>query len=361
MLGQIIDPSEFDRIEALSDRNLFNEEDWKVFHKFEEYEKFWKDLVADNSNMSMKDLAKTYEKRTVSLVTIVGAGDKLIEVLIDCAQHAREWSAAQTCPYLAWHWTKNPEKIAGFKIYMVPMMNPDGFVFSHDIDPSDEDHRMWRKNRQPVEDNTEEVGIDLNRNWEINYVPSSSDAVNPENSKQQTWAGKKPYESEEDKQFQKFVKDGEHGKIRYHLDIHGSTKDYWIFSYPPNIEGTIPKATEHVEKLKNVAKAMSDSISKDSKKTIYGNTPELLYDAPGTIGDTMVEADGIVCSFLMEIPGDMNFNPLPDIWPVHDIVKNAAKSVDAALGRVKKGDCNLSRNLHAYKRDKQVLSYVYNI
>ena len=47
--------------------------------------------------------------------------------------------------------------------YIVPLLNPDGYEFSHTID------RFWRKNRRPPPDGSECYGVDLNRNFDIGY------------------------------------------------------------------------------------------------------------------------------------------------------------------------------------------------
>lgn len=47
--------------------------------------------------------------------------------------------------------------------FIFPIVNPDGFVYSHEKD------RMWRKNRQPAPEgfsNQTCIGTDINRNWE---------------------------------------------------------------------------------------------------------------------------------------------------------------------------------------------------
>jgi extracellular matrix protein 14 len=48
--------------------------------------------------------------------------------------------------------------LKSFTFTVIPTVNPDGYVFSHDHS------RMWRKNRQDVGDNLC-LGVDLNSNW----------------------------------------------------------------------------------------------------------------------------------------------------------------------------------------------------
>lgn len=44
---------------------------------------------------------------------------------------------------------------------MAPLLNPDGYEYSHTND------RMWRKNRSPPPSGSSCWGVDLNRNWDV--------------------------------------------------------------------------------------------------------------------------------------------------------------------------------------------------
>ena len=47
--------------------------------------------------------------------------------------------------------------------YIIPLLNPDGYEFSHTSD------RFWRKNRRPPPEGSQCYGVDLNRNFDIGY------------------------------------------------------------------------------------------------------------------------------------------------------------------------------------------------
>lgn len=344
--------------------------DWShIPHPVETLDEYWTKL-SEMKLIELEKLTDTANGKKVWKVTLTGEPDddgSRMEIIINCGQHAREWSAVQTCPYLVHHWLSDKEKIKGFKIYIVPLMNPDGYEYSATTD------RMWRKNRQKVDNNTEEVGIDLNRSWHYNFIPSTMGS-DPTHSKQQTWAGTEAYLSIEDKKFEEFTHSKVHDKVnegslsdlKFHLDIHGSTKDYWILSYPPNVQGTMQEyISKHEELLKEIADAMAKEINIEHGKAEQappsqaqtGNTPGVLYDASGTIGDTMVMDEKIICSFLMEIPGDGNFNPYSG-WPVEQLVKEAATGIDAALVEIKKKKLNTDLSICDVQRRRK-LSEMY--
>lgn len=90
------------------------------------------------------------------------------EVLLDGVHHAREPMSMHSALYLA-------EKLCGSygtdieltalvnerEIYLVPMVNPDGYVRNQTTDP--QGGGMWRKNRRVNSGGS--VGVDLNRNY----------------------------------------------------------------------------------------------------------------------------------------------------------------------------------------------------
>ena len=47
--------------------------------------------------------------------------------------------------------------------YILPLLNPDGYEFSHSQD------RFWRKNRRPPGQDEKCAGVDLNRNFHLGY------------------------------------------------------------------------------------------------------------------------------------------------------------------------------------------------
>ena len=79
--------------------------------------------------------------------------------------HAREWISVEVPLYIAQYLTDNYDSDAEIKhlidnceIWIVPVVNPDGYEYSRTRD------RMWRKNRRDNGDGT--FGVDLNRNYD---------------------------------------------------------------------------------------------------------------------------------------------------------------------------------------------------
>ena len=57
--------------------------------------------------------------------------------------------------------------------YIAPLLNPDGYEYSHTSD------RMWRKNRSPPPAGSRCYGVDLNRNWDVIGFGAGATSSNP--------------------------------------------------------------------------------------------------------------------------------------------------------------------------------------
>jgi len=94
-------------------------------------------------------------------------------IFLGC-HHAREWISVEVPLYIAQHLTDNYDidqdikhLIDNCEIWIVPVLNPDGYEYSRTTD------RMWRKNRRDNGDGT--FGVDLNRNY--GYMWGHADAA----------------------------------------------------------------------------------------------------------------------------------------------------------------------------------------
>lgn len=81
---------------------------------------------------------------------------------VEAGMHAREWVGPPTALYLLHRIVEDPatraELLADVDWLIIPMQNPDGYVFSWTND------RMWRQNRRQITPTC--IGADLNRNFE---------------------------------------------------------------------------------------------------------------------------------------------------------------------------------------------------
>ncbi len=139
----------------------------------------WYDVLEEEFDIVEKHhYGHSYEGRDLWALEITSDEDTQVDnkpgVLIDGALHAREWSSVQVSSYLMWRLVEEYETnetiywlVNNRRIFIVPMTNPDGYIYDGD---GDLDARQgWRRNRNVSVGDEDDVGVDLNRNWDVNF------------------------------------------------------------------------------------------------------------------------------------------------------------------------------------------------
>jgi len=100
------------------------------------------------------------------------------EVLFDGIHHAREIMTVEMNLSFARHLCENygsdsvvTTLVDSREIFFVPVVNPDGFLYNEQTDPGG--GGLWRKNRR-INPGSGCVGVDLNRNYDFEWVGSGS-------------------------------------------------------------------------------------------------------------------------------------------------------------------------------------------
>lgn len=124
----------------------------------------------------LESIGKTFEGRDIWCLRITGAADttKVPRMLMFGLTHAREW-ISQELPFYAIHklldtYATDPAMktlVDNHAFWIIPVYNPDGLAYSQ------ASYSMWRKNRA-VKAGTSQVGVDVNRNFEIGWGAGSS-------------------------------------------------------------------------------------------------------------------------------------------------------------------------------------------
>ncbi len=174
---------------------------------FKEYQKKFP------NNFKIESIGETWEKREINLITISGdinTADEKPALFYTGTIHAREWIghelAIEFTKYILENIQHDPTLQKYLKkstIYMVPCVNPDGYEYSRTH------FSFWRKNRRVNADGS--YGVDLNRNFPIGYVKSTSTTSN-------VYGGPEPFSEPETKALRDFVET--HENITIALDYH---------------------------------------------------------------------------------------------------------------------------------------------
>jgi len=123
-------------------------------------------LETEHSNfVSTHTIGFSYESRPIRLLKISAKSNNPSRpaVFLDSGIHAREWISPATLTYILDKLITQPEYADirdGIEIHAVPVLNPDGYEYTHTT------NRMWRKNRRP---NGNCIGTDLNRNFPYSW------------------------------------------------------------------------------------------------------------------------------------------------------------------------------------------------
>ncbi|XP_075149910.1 zinc carboxypeptidase-like [Haematobia irritans] len=182
----------------------------------------------------------TYEGRPIKAVKISAKkGNKAI--FIESNIHAIEWISSATTSCFIDNLLKAKDErmkylLMNYDWIYVPVLNPDGFVYSH------KGERLWRKNRKPTGfTNSSGIcyGVDMNRNFDFMWQTAGWNLDVPCDH---WYAGAKAATEPEVKALQNFVNRFKDGYIRMYLAFHSYGN--WVLlpyghsnsEFPPNYE-----------------------------------------------------------------------------------------------------------------------------
>merc|ERR1719511_643383 len=131
-------------------------------------------LVQASGGVATIEVAgQSLEGRDIKIVRLRGAGwsPGKTRVFVSYVVHAREWITAMAgalqVEQLIEHVKQNPNYLDETEVVLMPMNNPDGFVYSHTTS------RMHRKN-MAQNSGSSCIGVDLNRNYDVNFAGAGS-------------------------------------------------------------------------------------------------------------------------------------------------------------------------------------------
>lgn len=248
------------------------------------------------ANVRLNRIGKSLEGRPLFLLRVGStSATNPRRLFLNSLQHAREWVTLPVVTYimerLALAIANDEQPISTFlsavEVLAVPLVNPDGYVHSYETD------REYRKNRRrgtcvdPVLD-----GVDLNRNWDIDFNGTSSGMGDPCSDQ---YAGSAPFSEPETRALRDLIlrTDG----IIAHLDIHSFAQvvlGAWSYTEEP--------APRSDESFRVGSRLALDISSRYGKRYRYGVSSVFLYPASGVMSDWAF-SQGIM-SFTVEVRPD---------------------------------------------------------
>ncbi|MGW2629585.1 M14 family metallopeptidase [Streptomyces chattanoogensis] len=312
-------------------------EGYTKYHNYDEATKEIDALVAKHPDILSKQvIGKSHEGRDILALKLsknVTKDEKEPEVLFTAHQHAREHLTVEMALYLLNEFTSKygsddriTKMLDSREIWVIPDLNPDGGEF----DISTGDFQMWRKNRQPNA-GTNEVGTDLNRNWDFKWGCCNGSSDDPSD---ETYRGPSAASAPEVKVVSDFVRGRNVGgkqQITAAIDFHTySELVLWPFGFTNDPTGPGMTQDEH-DTFAAIGKKMAAS---------NGYTPEQsseLYITDGAIDDWLW-GDQRIFAYTFEMYPSSNggggFYPKDSVIP-----KETARNKDAVLQLLETADC----------------------
>nr|XP_013189801.1 unnamed protein product [Amyelois transitella] len=260
---------------------------WKQYHRLEDIYGFL-DYLAKTypAIVSVKSIGNSHEGREIKLLRISNGNPTNKAVFIDGGIHAREWISPATVTYFINQFAENfdveDEDIKNIDWYFVPVLNPDGYEYTHLKD------RLWRKNRKPGAGRCS--GVDLNRNFGYRWGGKGTS-----NSPcDEIYRGPRAFSEPESKAIQDFFKSSA-SEFSAYLTYH-SYGQYIL--YPWGYDNAVPP--DHLD-LNAVGKKMATAIkSTGDDNYSVGSSSNLLYPAAGG-SDDWAKSIGIKYTYTIEL------------------------------------------------------------
>ncbi|KAI0407527.1 hypothetical protein F4802DRAFT_26866 [Xylaria palmicola] len=207
----------------------------------------------------MISIGKSYEGRDIPALRVGkppdhGTSGRPREiVLVTGGLHAREWIATSSVNYAAWSFIQSIQTdpmvekiIERFDLVFVPVLNPDGYEYTWEVD------RLWRKSRQRTKMPYCQ-GLDLDHSF--SYQWNSADHQNEPCS--ESYCGEEPFQAVEAAQLADWARNetDKGAKFVGYLDLHSYSQQVLVpYSFSCNVQ---PPNEENLQEVAmNIAKHM---------------------------------------------------------------------------------------------------------
>ncbi|KAF3921166.1 hypothetical protein ABW21_db0202142 [Orbilia brochopaga] len=303
-------PSALIKRETGPDPNWFN-----GYHSYDDHLKYLQSLVdAYPNNAEIVTSGNTTEGRTITGIHIWGSQKANCAYVIHSNVHAREWISSKVTEYFAYSLLQSTASKSSLAekcdFYIIPIVNPDGFVYSQTKD------RMWRKNRLH---GRRCDGTDINRNWD--YMWSTSGGAST-NECAEDYKGVSAGNTVEFKSLSAFIKNLQKSvEVKLFIDYH-SYSQLILAPWGYTCKTPAPDAAEHMRVMKIWDAAFSKRYNTEFT---YGPSCTTIYPTTGDSTDYTYGALKIVHSYSVELR-DTGRNGF--VLPASQIVPSGQEAFD---------------------------------
>lgn len=261
---------------------------FNYFPRYQTINNFLDSVALRNKDVTLLDLGLSTEKRKMYGVKISSGGRNKPSIVIDAGIHGREWIAPVTALFAINELVQlnNKQLYRNVDWYIIPLLNPDGYEFSHTK------NRLWKKTRSKTRGSICR-GVDANKNFDFMWMETGAssepcDAI---------YAGSKSFSEPETRNFRNFIQ-GSSKDIRVYISLHSYGQ---YFRHP---WGYTEKLPQNEPTLRKVGQEAADALANIyGTQYIIGSSSTLLYPSSGGSDDWMMAMGGAQLSFSIELPG----------------------------------------------------------
>jgi len=269
------------------------------YHTLEQiYEELYRLVNPHPGLATVENLGQSFEGRDILGIEINLNGPETNGLIfINCGIHAREWISPATCMYIIQQFLDSKDDdeeienmLKRFKWFFLPVLNVDGYNYTHSVD------RLWRKNRRVRDNSSECVGVDLNRNFASNDW-GNQECIN--DSCCESYPGEKAFSEKESANVAAYLSDRSSELVAF-VDVHAYSQ-LWLSPW-----GRREDLPPNYEKMEAVMEAATTAIKEISgKQYIYGPSFSTIYPTYGDTVDYTYDKLGVTHSYSVELrPGE---------------------------------------------------------
>ncbi|KAK0627919.1 hypothetical protein B0T14DRAFT_513544 [Immersiella caudata] len=287
------------------------------YHAYADHVTWFRDIqAAFPGNSALFSAGTSVQGRDIFGIHLWGSGGKGSKpaVYFHGTVHAREWISAKVVEYITYQLVTGYSTDSAVKaildkydFYIIPFVNPDGFVYSQTT------NRLWRKNRQ-TRSGVSCVGTDINRNWPYKWELTNGASTDP---CAETYKGRAAGDTAELQGVVNFTKSLAAGKgIKLYIDWH-SYGNYILTPYGYSCSARPANNARQLELARNLNTKIQ-AVS-GTRHTV-GGACSTLYATIGDSTDYLTDVSKAEFAWTIELrPGSSASNgfvlPVAQILP----------------------------------------------
>ncbi|XP_019868142.1 carboxypeptidase B isoform X2 [Aethina tumida] len=246
---------------------------WQAYHRLNDIYGYMDYLAETYPDLcSVQTIGKSIQGRPIKVLKVSGKKNTKRAIWVDGGIHAREWISPATVTYIINQFVANfesePTYIQNTDWYFAPVLNPDGYEYSHTVD------RLWRKNRRS---GGQCSGIDLNRNFRYKWGGKGAS----KNPCTETFGGSRAFSEPETESIERFIL-GLNSTTQWKAYISFHSYGQYIL-YPWGYDRVVPPDYQDLDRVGH--KAAQAIRSAGGPQYTVGGAGRTLYPASGGSDD----------------------------------------------------------------------------